>query len=421
MNVMRLVTACLLFTTAAIAQEPTQDDFAAVSAMWRELDAGRYLAADAAVHGKAFGPDGKPKPGSIYDEWAQIQGLLTGEPAPPAPDGDAPAPAAADLAALAGATTRNAIDAIVERAKTTRLVILNEDHGSPRDRAFALMVARALRPLGYDVLGIETLHNAADDGEAAAMMAALTRNGHAGRNTGVYLRDPVFADFLRQSLALGYRPVAYEITDHNRTSDVEARIAQREQAQADQVVRRALDAHPASKVLLYVGFHHATERPQGESKRHWLATRLKRMTGIDPLTIDQTTFNAYGAGDLPLYERIADRAGTTPSVLMARGKPLVVGHYAGLVDLQVVHPRTTRIAGRPDWLAAMGRTLAPIPADLLPTQGTRLVQAFIASEGDDTIPIDQILVTAGKTPPALMLPSPGTGAVRYAVQDSTGP
>jgi len=421
MNVMRLVTACLLFTTVAIAQEPTQDDFAAVSAMWSELDAGRYLAADAAVHSKAFGPDGKPKPGFVYDEWAQIQGLLTGEPAPPAPDGDAPAPAAADLAALAGATTRNAIDAIVERAKTTRLVILNEDHGSPRDRAFALMVARALRPLGYDVLGIETLHNAADDGEAVAMMAALTRNGHAGRNTGVYLRDPVFADFLRQSLALGYRPVAYEITDHNRTSDVEARIAQREQAQADQVVRRALDAHPASKVLLYVGFHHATERPQGESKRHWLATRLKRMTGIDPLTIDQTTFNAYGAGDLPLYERIADRAGTTPSVLMARGKPLVVGHYAGLVDLQVVHPRTTRIAGRPDWLAAMGRTLAPIPADLLPTQGTRLVQAFIASEGDDTIPIDQILVTAGKTPPALMLPSPGTGAVRYAVQDSTGP
>ncbi len=146
MNVMRLIAACLLSTAAATAQEPTQDDFAAASAMWRELDAGRYLAADAAVHDKAFGPDGTPKPGFIYDQWAQMQGLLTGEPAPPAPGGDAPAPAAADLAALAGATTRNAIDAIVERAKTTRLVILNEDHGSPRDRAFALTVARALHP-----------------------------------------------------------------------------------------------------------------------------------------------------------------------------------------------------------------------------------------------------------------------------------
>ncbi len=421
MNVMRLVTACMLFAGAATAQKPTQDDFAAASAMWRELDAGRYLAADAAIHDKAFGPDGKPKPGFIYDQWAQMQGLLTGEPAPPAQGGEALAPAVADLAALAGATTRNAIDAIVERAKTTRLVILNEDHGSPRDRAFALMVARALRPLGYDVLGIETLNNTADDAEAAAMMAALARDGHAGRNTGVYLRDPVFADFLRQSLALGYRPMAYEITDHDRTSDIEARIAQREQAQADQVVRRALDAHPASKVLLYVGFHHATEHPEGESKRHWLATRLKRMTGIDPLTIDQTTFNAYGAGDVALYDRIADRAGTTPSVLMAGGKPLVVGHYAGLVDLQVVHPRTTRIAGRPDWLAVMGRTPTPIPVELLPAQGTRLVQAFIATQGEDTIPLDQTLVTAGKTPPALMLPSPGTGAVRYAVQDLTGP
>jgi hypothetical protein len=102
---------------------------------------------------------------------------------------------------------------------------------------------------------------------------------------------------------------------------------------------------------------------------------------------------------------------------MSRDGPLSVGLLAGSVDLQVVHPPVRTIEGRPDWLAGMGRRAAPVPPSLLPSSGTRLVQAFIATEGDDAIPVDQVLVTAGEPAPFLMLPRT---PVRYAVQDVRG-
>jgi hypothetical protein len=61
----------------------------------------------------------------------------------------------------------------------------------------------------------------------------------------------------------------------------------------------------------------------------------------------------------------------------------------------------------------MARHPVSIPPTLLPSSGTQLVQAFIASEGEDAIPVDQVLVTHGKPVPMLLLPK---ARVRYAVQ-----
>jgi hypothetical protein len=55
-----------------------------------------------------------------------------------------------------------------------------------------------------------------------------------------------------------------------------------------------------------------------------------------------------------------------------------------------------------------------IPAQLLPKTGRRLVQAFVADESADAVPMDQVLVTAGEPAPVLMLPK---GRYRFAFQD----
>ena len=62
----------------------------------------------------------------------------------------------------------------------------------------------------------------------------------------------------------------------------------------------------------------------------------------------------------------------------------------------------------------MGRHPSDVPPSLLPKSGTRLIQAFLASEAQDAIPIDQVLVTAGQAPPKLMLPKK---PVRYTYED----
>lgn len=411
--------ALALATGSAAAQQPTKDDVAAVSAARKALRQGCYLKADEALRAAAFDLTGKPKPGYAHQSWRELQALFGGTPAPSlsstAGDGSEGKRGTDRIPATQAV---DALDAIVSRARGTRLVILNEDHASPRDRAFGLDVAKALRPLGYDVLAVEALSNVADPDAAAAAMAKLRRDGHATFLSGAYFPDPVFADFLRQALAIGYRPVAYEATGFDPSTDAATRMVRREEEQAEYVIKRALRANPSSKVLLYVGFSHAAENPQavGQETRRWLASRLKEATGIDPLTIDQTTLNGYGAGVPSLYGAVSASLATKPVSLFADGRPLVLGDYADLVDMQVAHPRERLVGGRPSWLLQMGRRMVPVPTHLLPSSGRRLVQAFIASENDG-VPVDQVVVTAGTPAPVMMLPRQ---RVRFTVQDPSG-
>lgn len=358
----------------------------------------------------------------LFDQWAQVMSCMTNSPRfNTAKSADFRVPAR-EIVDLRAADAIPAMAEIVRRARQTRVVILDENHLDPRQRAFALEVARALRPLGYTVLAAEALKSDADDAVSRARMARIVSEGYVRQSDGYYFDDPVFADFIRQSLALGYRPVAYETTRAAYASDPSVAQAQREQDQADNIIKRALHADPDAKILIYVGEHHAAEHPitaEG-GKIVWMAQRLKQASGIDPLTIDQAGLSPVPMNrpDSDLYAIAVRKAQGRSVVLMRHGKPLTVGLLAGSVDLQVVHPQAKMVDGRPDWLEGMGRTATVIPPSLMPESGTRLIQAFIASEAEDARPIDQVLVTAGKPRPELMLPN---RPIRYATQDIAQP
>ena len=358
------------------------------------------------------------KDADVFDQWAQVMSCMTGEPTfNPAKSADFHVPPD-QIAALRTSDGVAAIPEIVRRARQTRIVILDENHLDPRGRAFALEVARALRPLGYRVLAAEALKRDADDAASLAKMTALSADGHVRQASGYYLDDPVFSDFLRQSLALGYRLVSYETTRTDYANDPVEAQGQREQDQADNLLRRAVRQYPDAKILIYAGEHHAAESPIAAEggKIALMAERLKRITGIDPLTIDQAGLSRVPMNrpDTDLYAIAAPKARGRSVVLKQRGAPLVVGLLAGSVDLQVVHAPGGNVGGRPDWLLGMRRKPASVPPALLPESGTRLVQAFLAGEPDDAIPVDQVLVVAGTPAPVLMLPA---AAVRYRVQD----
>lgn len=145
----------------------------------------------------------------LFDQWAQVMSCMTNAPTSnPAKGADFHVPAR-QIEELRAAKGVPAIDEIVRRARKTRIVILDENHLDPRQRAFALDVARALRPLGYSILAVEALKGDADDAASEARMNAISSDGYVREASGYYFDDPVFADFMRQSLTLGYKPIAY--------------------------------------------------------------------------------------------------------------------------------------------------------------------------------------------------------------------
>jgi hypothetical protein len=332
---------------------------------------------------------------------------------------DAQDPAAARRGAEAAgvpadAQAEDAIDAIVAQARTRRVVILNEAHHVPMHRAFAMRLAAALRKIGYTYLACETFEGA--DGDMSK-----TAPGQVTTATGFYTREATFANFVNAALADGWKLVAYEhLPVPKPGQDWMERIREREQGEADNLVARIFARDKSAKVYVYAGYSHAFKTPPGDNDPNvWMAERLRRATGLDVLSIDQTEFYAHvtPAAEHPLYAGLLSRVpSTAPFVLRAPdGSHPVLGMAKGRVDMQVIYPRYASHDGRPDWLRTLaGRSPHPIPAALLPKQGRRIVKALRVDAVKDAVPADVVLVEAGKPAPVLMLPP---GEFRYVVEE----
>jgi hypothetical protein len=321
-----------------------------------------------------------------------------------------------------GFQPRDAIEAIVEAARDRQIVILNEAHHVARHRAFALQLARELRALGFEYLACETFITHLNSREVQA-------RGYPRKNDGFYIREPLFGDFVRHSLGLGYIPVGYEHSGGAAStggSQADS-INSRETGQANNLVTRILKDNPRARIFVFVGYSHLMKRPQNRSAEpsrtvQWMAGRLKEMTGIDPLTIDQVAMTDPETSSIngEVLRQVFEGRDPAISALILRhaneAKHLVLGTYANDADLQVFHRPTAYVDGRPDWMAMNGyRKPHAVPLEILPKAGRRLVQAFFEGETGDAIAVDQFVVEAGATNvPPFMLPA---GKFRFAFEE----
>lgn len=316
------------------------------------------------------------------------------------------------------ATALEAIAAIVEAAKDRRIVILNESHHMPRHRAFSARLIRELRKLGFDTFAAETFFEVEQTRE----------RGWPNHDTGYYSQDPVFGELVREAIELGFQLVPYETTRHlPPDTDARIRINTREIDQATNLMQRVFEVNPQAKLYVHVGYSHATENWRDEGGKNelaWMAARLAKLSGFDPLTIDQTIATPHSEPKFedPHWRRAVEKDRVTgPTVFRASdGSYVVVGNYAKCVDMQVFHPPVSEIEGRPDWLAH-GRVKLSVPAELLdkaPKDAEFLLQAFFSGEDTSSaIPADQFVVAVGTTASPFYL-RPG----RYTLmaQDATG-
>ena len=268
-----------------------------------------------------------------------------------------------------------ALDAIALSAKDTRIVIVNESHHVTRHRDFSRRLLERLRPLGYTVFAAETFRNTDDGPDPVDNHAGLA---YPHVSDGWYSAEPVFGRLVRSAREAGFRLAAYEhVGSHDgvHKEDWKARIAAREQAQADNLGAVFASMTPDEKLLVHVGYSHADERElEDEYSSIWMAARLRRLTGIDPLTIGQTICRG-GGGETRLLPMPAD--GSAP------------------FDYAVDHPVESFRYGRASWRFE-GAYAVPVPLALRPDEEPLVIEAFRAGEPFDAVPEDRVYVEPGE-------------------------
>lgn len=367
---------------------------------------GRYLPQYLELQAKAAAGDRAA--GSFLSQYASFLGdevTALGQeerprnPATPLPD-------------LAGAVSRDALEAIVEAAANSRIVILNEAHNVSGHRAFAARVLRALRPLGFDWFAAETFTQPQESPSSSI------RGYHQGAPflsaLGYYVNDPVYAETVREAARLGYRFADYEERWDQKAPDDAAgaiRIATREEAQADNLIAAVLAQNPEARIFVYCGYSHAMERPH--SSGTWFAARLKEKTGINPLTIEQSSnWPATVEANDPIHVAAVLKrfSPTAPISVSLDGQMVASRTYQGQMDLSVFHPRVAPVSGRPGWLMADVERRA-VEVDLPPFEGPTLLQAMWSGEGTAGVPADQFLLRVGQTRATVVL-HPGSYFLR---------
>ena len=269
-------------------------------------------------------------------------------------------------------------------AKSRRVIMINEAFAKPLHRAFTLSLLADLHSLGFRYLALEMLNNFSDQSLSRVTM-----------HTGYYAAEPVAAELIRTALSLGYTLVPYEDTAAGIHT-----AAQRDSIQAENIYA-VLKKDTAAKILVHASFTHISEKP-GPDGFIPMALAFQKISGIDPLTIDQTDMTeesnfAYGRIIYQAY--LAKFPLTEPSIALVNGNPVNVTDK-DFYDLCVIHPPTQYKDGRPTWLSLGGLrhpfTVKP------PVEGVYLTQAYYLNEivaNDNApwqlIPADQTYVVNG--------------------------
>lgn len=305
-----------------------------------------------------------------------------------------------DLDRLQSAQSLDAIDAIVAEAKSRQIVILNEAHHVPLHRAFAMRLARELRKIGYEYLACETFSENFD-------------SGYLKQSTGYYSKEPMYANFLRDAAKDGWKFVPYEVMEYDETLTADQREIQRESGQAANIVAATMQINPNAIVFIYVGHGHGMKAHTDSTQTIFMAEYLQKLTRIDPLSIDQTSLYDHSSPEFnhPLYFPALKKHKEKKAFVLKSMQSgyEVFSRYQHRVDMQVIHPHydIDPQTKRYTWLSTLAElSHKAIPDSLIPKQGRRVIYAYRINETIDAVPVDAVMVEAGKPLPMLM-PPPG--------------
>lgn len=278
-----------------------------------------------------------------------------------------------------GYTAKPAVEAIAALAKDRKAVFFNEAHNVPLTRTVTVEALAKLREEGFNYFAAETVY---------ASDADLQKRGYPVEKSGFYTMEPISAEMVRTALRLGYKVVGYE-SEKEGNGDV------REYDQAKNLYERTFKADPTARVVVNAGYAHIQENGRylgGES----MAQHFRKLTGIDPLTIEQTMLIEHppGTENHPYYHAVVDSLKPAQPIVFVndKGEPWSLKPKA--YEVSVFFPPDVIESDRPTWLdlAGLRKPYSVGGSQYCQDQYPCLIEARYADEGDDAIPADRLVL-----------------------------
>jgi hypothetical protein len=318
----------------------------------------------------------------------------------------------------------DAIQAIVQHAKNTRVVILNEAHHVSFHRVFALEVAKALKKIGYSYVSLEAF--------VPKDLDKFVLSGVPSSNLGINIMDPEYSNFLRLSHELGYKFLAHNQWE-NRPHYNSIREAQ-ELGPAEKV-RELLINDSDAKVFIVVSSDRAKEfgyisDDEQSNNTAWFAEHLRTILNEDILTIDQVSGTKGLSSTSNLFDLLSPKLTLdTTAFQNTSGGFMVSDEYLDTVDMTIFHPEEiTHVSesGRPVWLSKQ-KHLKEIEINLseYKDQFPLLVQAYLSKELDHeygaevSLPVDQFFLETDHSSSLNMYLLPGHYTILLENKDGT--
>ena len=293
--------------------------------------------------------------------------------AQPPQDDDGPSPL------NGGYTARPAADVILELAKTRKAVFFNEAHSAPITRTLTIQLLPKLRELGFNYFAAETLYNTDRD---------LQKRGYPTAKSGFYIDEPLYGEMVRTALRLGFRVIAYDV-ENAGVGDP------RERAGAETLYDQVFRKDPNARLVVNAGFAHVQKSGvylRGSSMGEF----FRKVSGIDPLTIEQTMLiqHARPDQDHPYYVAVMQAQHPAQPIVFVRGDGKTWTLKPDKYDMSVFFPQHELVKQRPGWLTLDGlREAYPVGSELCRNQFPCMIEARYASEGDDAVAADRAVLT----------------------------
>ncbi len=269
---------------------------------------------------------------------------------------------------------------IISLSKNYRLILIQESHHKPQHRIFTKGLLAGLYENGYRYLALEALAHPSNF-PIEFRDTLLEERGYPLNNvvTGVYIQEPQMSNLIREALKLGFKIIAYD--------GIASKIKRpREEVSAERLAKIFND-DPEAKIIVHCGGYHILETPDIRGNE-WLGLRLKKLTGIDPLTINQDILTERSTTlESPFYKMMDF---IEPKVFKNSNNE----YYNGFKDFEsfdilVFHPRTTYILNRPNWLLEKEEKKMVEIKDIN-VEMPCLIKAYDRTDKSDAVPIDMV-------------------------------